>query len=363
MFNFFELEPDAFGLDFSDLCLRIAKLDKKQDGFMVSFYSETPLEPGIINNGDIRKEDELVKAIEKAIESVNGKSLDTKYVVASLPENKAFLEVIQMPLIPKEDLKSAVIYEAENHIPLPIEEVYLDSQIVIPIVDHLDHHDVLIAALPRKIVDPYVSVLKKAGLKPLALETESLSKVRALIKDETVNSPVAIIDIGKIKTSFIIFAGKSIRFSFYIPIALKELIESVSGNLRVDYNEAENLIREYGLEGKSDDGKKVFESMSFVLDNLVKQFKKYLDYYYTHNSHEHLPVSCQKIEKIILCGEEASLKGLSRYLSQRLETKVDLGDPWVNILDSKQRESLETSLEKSLSFTSALGLALRGERK
>ena len=75
-----------------------------------------------------------------------------------------------MPLMNEEEAAKAVYFEAENYIPLPIESVYLDAQIVGATSNHPDHADVLIAALPKKTVDSYLYSLRKAGLKPLVFE-------------------------------------------------------------------------------------------------------------------------------------------------------------------------------------------------
>ena len=110
----------------------------------------------------------------------------------------------------KKELTKAAKYEAENYIPLSIKDVYLDSQIVEPVYDHKDYLEVLLSALPKKTVDPYVEVLAKAGLKPVALELESQPTVRAVVKDQLSPTPLLIIDLGATRTSFIIFSGHSI---------------------------------------------------------------------------------------------------------------------------------------------------------
>jgi type IV pilus assembly protein PilM len=361
MLNFLTLKPEAFGLDISDLSLKIVKLEKKRGGFNLASFGETPIKPGLIKNGEIKKEKDLAKIIQKAISKIKGKKLKTKYVIASLPEEKAFLQVIQMPRLPEEDLKSAVIYEAENYIPLPIEEVYLDSQIVPPVYNHLDHQDVLIAALPKKTVDSYINCLKEAGLKPLALEIESLSIARALIKNEMTTSPVLIIDLGATRTGFCIFSGHSLRFTFSIPVSSQKLTEAISRSLKIDLSKAEKLKLKYGLEKrKTKKGGQIFEALIPPLIDLTEQIKRYLDYYRSHTSHEHLPPNSKMVEKVFLCGGGANLKGLVDFFSEGLNLPVELGNPWINILPEGQKKVPELPLQKSLIFTSALGLALRG---
>jgi len=370
--NFLSLKPEAFGLDISDLSLKIIKLKKKGKFLSLASFGESEIKPGIIKKGEIKEEEKLAEIIKEVIKKVKGEKLKTKYVVASLPEEKAFLQVIQMPRMPEEDLKSAVIYEAEDYIPLPIEQVYLDSRIVPPVYDHLDHFDVLLAALPKKIVDPYLASLKKAGLQPLALEIESLAIARALIKNEITTLPLLLIDLGATRTSFVVFSGHSLRFTSSIPVSSGSFNEIISKNLGISLAEAERLKIKYGLEEKIElkikkdkteikkERGKVFEALVPALVDLIQQIKKHLDYYQTHASHEHLPPNGKGVLKILLCGGGANLKGLTELLTLELKIPVELGNPWVNILPEGQKETPELPFEKSLGYTTALGLALRG---
>jgi len=372
MIDFLTLKPEAFGLDISDLSLKIIKLKKRGKFLTLASFGEAQIKPGIIKEGEIKDEEKLAETIKGAIKKVKGERIKTKYVVASLPEEKAFLQVIQMPRMPEEDLKSAVIYEAENYIPLPIEQVYLDSQIVSPVYNHLDHFDVLLAALPKKTVDPYLASLKKAGLQPKALEIESLAIARAVIKDEVATSPILLIDLGATRTSFIVFSGHSLRFTSSIPVSSQNFTEIISKSLGVSLTEAERLKIKYGLEEKIElkikDKKteikkergKIFEALVPALVDLVQQIKKHLAYYQSHASHEHLAPNGRVVSKILLCGRGANLKGLTELLTLELKILVELANPWVNILPEGQRETPELLFEKSLGYTTALGLALRG---
>lgn len=355
--NFLTLKPESFGLDISDLSLKIIKLEKKRKSLSLASFNEAKIKPGIIEKGEIKNEDALAKIIREATSKAKGEKIKTKYVVVSLPEEKAFLQVIQMPLMKEEELKKAIYFEAENYIPLPIEEVYLDFQIVKPIFNHLDHSDVLIAALPKKIIDPYVSCLKKAGLIPKILEIESQAIARALIKNGVIPFPLLLIDLGATRTSFIMFSGYSLRFTSSIPVSSQRFTEAISKDLKVDLIEAEKLKIKYGLERKKE---KIFEAIAPLLKDLVEQIKTCLVYYHTHVHHEHLPLDGKEVEKIFLCGGGANLKGLTDFLSLELKIPVELGNPWVNILPEPLKEVPDLSYEKSLGYTTTLGLALRG---
>ncbi|PIR01850.1 MAG: hypothetical protein CO031_01040 [Candidatus Nealsonbacteria bacterium CG_4_9_14_0_2_um_filter_37_38] len=231
--------------------------------------------------------------------------------MASLPEQKAFLQVIQMPKMTKEELQSAIIYEAENHIPLPIEQVYLDFRVISPSFLKEDSvQEVLVVALPKTIVDSYLSVFKKAGILPKVFETESIAISRALIKNEESQFPLALIDLEETKANFIIFLKNSIRFTSSILVS----------------------------EGQ------------FAL--LSEEIKKYVEYFQSHHP------EIKKIEKILVSGNSPKLKEISEILSKDLKISVKFGNPWVNILPEGANPKL--SPEDSLKYTTALGLALVG---
>lgn len=372
MLELLNLKPKSFGLDISDLSLKIVKLKKRGRFLDLASLGQEKIKPGIIKEGEIKDEKKLAEIIKGAIKKVEGERLGTKYVVASLPEEKAFLQVIRMPRLSEEDLKSAIIFEAENYIPLPIEQVYLDFQIIPRADQSSDRIDVLLAALPKKIIDPYINSIKLAGLTPVAFEIESMAITRSLIKNQACPSPVLLIDLGATRTSFIIFSDCSLKFTSSIPVSSQHLSEIISKNLGVSVPDAEKLKMRWGLEekiklkieGEKTEMKrergKIFEALVPVLVDLIQQIKKHLDYYQTHASAEHLIGEDKKVSRILLCGGGANLKGLSELLTLELKIPVELGNPWVNILPDGRKETAKLTLEKSLSYATALGLALRG---
>lgn len=358
MLDYLTLKPEVFGIDISDLSLKIIKLKKKKGGDLtLASFGEMEIMPGIIKQGEIQDEGALSEIIKKALSQVKGEKIKTKYVVASLPEEKAFSRVIQMPLMGREEMQKAVYFEAENYIPLPMENVYLGAQIAGPAFNHSDHIDVLIAALPKKIVDSYLISLRKSGLRPLVFEIESQAIARSLVSGEKSLEPLLLIDFGATRASFIIFSGHSLRFTTSLPVSSQKFTETIAAKLKISLKDAENLKKKYGIEG--DKGKEIFNILNPDLTNLVSQIKKYIDYYQTHSSHEHLSSDSKELKKIILCGGGSNLKGLDNFLSQKLQLKIIIGNPWSNILSRPLKEVPELPYEESLRYATALGLALR----
>jgi len=264
-----------------------------------------------------------------------------------------------MPKVLENDFGSAVVFEAQNHIPLPMEEVYFDYQTIPISPENQDHQDILISALPKKIVDGYVECLKMACLKPLVFEPESLAISRTLIKGGFAPEPVLMIDFGMANTSFVIFSGHSVRLTFSLPLFPGKITENIARALGVEIAEARKLKKKYGLGAENG---KTAEQVSGIIatsfSDFISQTKKHLDYYYTHVSHEHLSGKNRKIGRALIFGGGSGLKGLQRFLANELNLQVEFADPWVNISrDIGAKPILEEA--DAIRYIAALGLALR----
>jgi len=361
MLEVFTLKPQAFGLDISDLSLKIAQLEKQHHGLKLRSFGEFSIPVGVIEQGEVKQEERLTGIIRSSLSNLEGGKLQTKYVVVSLPEEKAFLQILQFPRMNAEELSEAVRFESENYIPYAIDKVYLDFQIVPPLHNHIDHLDVLLASLPKDVIDPYVSVLQKAGLTPIALEVESLAISRVLIKGGVVPSSILIMDMGAMRTGLSIFSGYSSRFTTSIPISAEHFTQGIEKALSVEKSEAEQLKMQYGLSGREDSvGRKVFEALIPSITDFIEQMRKYMAYYESHISHQHLRRPTKDIRKILLCGGGANLKGLPEFLTKELKIETVVGNPWYNILPTPLKELPPIPFQDSIRYTTALGLALRG---
>lgn len=361
MLGFLTLHPHAFGLDISDLSLKVAQLEKKEKGFRLASFGIGELGQGVIEAGEIKKEEELVAAIQRTLQQVKGKKIRTKYVVAALPEEKAFVQVVQLPRMGKQEMMNAIRFQAESYIPYPIDTVYLDFAVIPPFHNSADHLDVLVASLPRQVVDGYVSALEKAGLVASALEIDAIALTRAVIAKGVTPLPLLVVDIGTARAKVSIFSGWSLRFTTSLSICARQFTQAVAERLHVDEEKAEEFKRQYGLHTPEDAlGQEIFQAMIPLATDFVEDIAKYLEYYETHVPHQHLTQPQKKIKKIMLCGGGANLKGLPEFLMRQLKVEVAVGNPWVNILPVDTKELPPLSFQESLGYSTALGLALRG---
>lgn len=365
--SFLTLKKDAFGMDVSDLAIKIAKFKKTGKFLKLVSWGETILNPGVVTNGEINNKKEFIEAIKFALANVKGKKIDTKDVVISLPEKEAFIQVLRMPKMKEEELVAAVPFEAENYIPFELNEVYLDFQVVPSNSGYIDDQiDVMVAAIPRRIVDTYLECFKEAKLNPIGMEVESQSIARALIKNEVSPYPVLIVDFSRSRVSLLIYSGSSLVLTSSIEMPSGYIAEALSKEFKIDTEKAEKMNIKYALPVEENESimsreseERINNTIKPIIDNFVVEVKKYIDYFETH------PIGKkeQKIEKIILSGRESNLKNFAEYIALAEKTKipVEFGNVWVNILPYPLREVPEMPFEESLGYSTAFGLALRAK--
>ena len=341
----------SFGLDISDFSIKLAFLKKKGKGLVLSSFGEKRIPKGIIEKAEIKDSEKLSFLINQLLKEAKGEKIDTKYVVASLPEEKAFVRIIKLPKMSKKEVKGAIKWELEANIPLSISDVYYDWKII-PCNDPLNVY-VLTVAMKKDIVDKYFQTLLRSGLSPIALEVESVALVRALIKNYHSFHPIIILDIGISGTGLTIFSGETICFTSHIPVSGMDLNNAIAKELNVDFEKAVDLKIEIGLDEKKD--KRVAKALKKVVDKLADQVYHYISYYRSYGQ-KYIPDG--GISKILLCGGDSLLIGLPEYLSFKLKIPTELGNPWVNILTSGISYIPELPYKKSLAYTTALGLAL-----
>lgn len=278
---------------------------------------------------------------------------DTANVVVSLPEHEVFVRTIQVPHMSDKDLQKAIQFEAEQYIPLPIKEVSLSYQILEPTGTDRNKMDVLLVAAKNTIVQRYIAVLKKAGLITLALEPETISMARSL--KDAFSAEVAasvIVSVNTANTLIVITYKGAVRLTRSIPIGGEAITRAVSQQLSLDFLQAEEYKKTYGLDGTKMDGK-VFEAIRSVFDNILSEIKRSEIAFTTH-------VPNAIIKRVLVAGGTALMPGLLAYMVHNLDVEVELAHPWEGVSLSPKLESQKESLLKLGPLLAVpVGLALK----
>lgn len=355
MFNLIgnkKLNP--FGLDISERTIKIIQLTKQKAGYFPSALARVDIPNNLINNHVITNEEKLAALVSKAVNAA--RHLTSNYVVVNVPEAKSFVRIVTMPKMDVTEIDNALPWELEQDIPVPIEQVYMDWQIVEETEDKMK---VLAVAAPRDYIDAMISVLKMAKLKPIAFELESKSTARAAVGVEDKSQSILLVDMSSTATSFAVVSKEVLEYTSSIPTGGNAITEGIAQALGLQPKEAEKIKLENGLLADSKKGN-VRQNIIPILDSIIDEIRNVIKYHEDHSLFK------QPITKVILCGGGAKLHGIDEYVTARLNVGVGksvghvlLCDPWTNVAAPDSRANFPDPQE-SQEYTTAVGLALRG---
>lgn len=344
-------EIRALGIDVSDLSVKFLKFYKSGD---IEIYGEFSVPEGIIEGGEIKKENDLEKVFSAWLAG-EGKRLRSSFVAVSLPEEESFVRLIQLPKIQRPEVANAVRWEIEANIPMPLEELAYDYEVIEPIGPY-DHLDVMIVAFPKRLLAPYIEILKRVGLHPYVLELESQAIIRSLLPMMRQGEARIIADIGRTRSSLIIVAGSTIVHTTTINFGGKILENNLAKVLGIGLEEALAIKKDIGIDRNAHQGR-LMGALLPALSSFADEIKKAITFYQTHTEHTHGISGL--IKEIILVGGDANLLGLETYLSANLKVPTRVADTRLMFSSKSSGSVPDISKNKSLGFATAIGLARR----
>jgi type IV pilus assembly protein PilM len=346
--NFFEKKQSVFGLHLNGTALKFIQFQAAGSKQKIVGFSNVTMPPNLISNEDIIDHKGLVRLIQQSLMHPQSGRITTNRVVFSIPESKSFVRVIRMNTMSEQELENAVLFEAEAYIPLPMDQVYFDWQILRHDTGGMD---VLLIASPKEFVNKYIDVFEAANLKIVAIEVESQSVVRALVPKDNVSN-LLIADLDAYKTALVMVVQGNLQFTSSIPIAGNVFTDRIAQGLGIPADKAEAIKREYGVANSE-----AYPNMeSYLLpavNDLAAEIKNILKFHYEHSK--------EKVTQLLLSGGSAKLKHMDEFLIKALtdipEFQVKVADPWQNLALANPAA---LSSYEALSYTTAIGLAMRG---
>lgn len=333
------------GIDIGSKTIKIVEIEKEAGGFVLNAsgvvgYSGITVDKMIDEN-----EMSSLAQIIKKLHSEAGVS--SKDAVISIPEPLVFTRTIKFPLLTDNEIASAVKWEAEQYIPIPLNEAIVQHTI-------LSRNEkssppevmVLLVAAPRIIVEKYTKVIHLAGLVATAVETELIALTRSLAPPD---KTVLLVDLGAASTNIAISKMGFLSFSRSIPIAGEAFTRAVSRGLGVTPQQAEEYKKTYGLTASQLEGK-VKGVLDPVLALVVDEIKKAISYYLTDEKGE-------TPSAIYVAGGTSGIPEIISTLTKFIGMEVLVGNPFAKI--KVDPETAKKLAPYAPFYSVAVGLAMR----
>jgi type IV pilus assembly protein PilM len=334
-----------FGLDIGSCSIKAIQIEEKGKKYKLLALGEekTPVNFNSSAENDKRM---LAGAIRKIVTEAGMK---TKEVVLSLPETAVFSQVIELPRLSPTELKAAINFEAEQHIPIPLNEVKLEYLVLSPSLKGTSEEkmEVLLMAAKESVINQMVSLMELAGLIPLALETDILSLIR--VANSSFQGNCLFLNLGGNATNIFILQDQTLKFIRTLDTAGEAFTRAVAQELNMAPLQAEQYKIAYGLN-KAALGGKVRQAILPLFNVILTEMKKALNFFFQKHGQA-------QIKKLIISGGGALLPELKTELAALLNLEAMILDPFVNFIEEEKWAKIKGRPK----FATTIGLAMREE--
>lgn len=341
------MNKKSFGLDIGATSLKLVWLDGAMGGFTLKSALIEPAAPkGMLSESPL-DEEEMAQSIAKIVKD---SGVNTKYVNVALPENQVYTKVLDMPVLSDRELASAIYWEAEQYIPVPLTNIALVWD-VLKRPEHpnpTDRMQVLMVGSPTMLINKYQKILSMAGLEVNAMETEIIATTRSVVTDQSFPTSL-IVNIGAISTSFAIIRDSIMVFTYSMSVGGVAINRAIATDFGLTQQQAEEYKRVYGISGKTLGGK-IGKATEPILNSILAEIKKSIAFYSQKYKDE------SPIRQILLSGGTAKLPGIELFFVNNSGIESAIANPWKILSSQKVPKQI---LDNAADYTIAVGLAMR----
>lgn len=195
-----------------------------------------------------------------------------------IPDTYTYFQILELPQLKEKELLSAIRYQSDEFIPMPLEETNLDIDIISEDLA-TRRLTALIVAVPKKTASTIEKTLDAAGLQAGSLENE-LTSFGRLYADKfgktQKGNPTLIINLGFLSSSlyFIHPETSLITFARNFKIGLDLFLRDIRVNLNIDEKKSLEILKTVGFSTNA--SYNVGEILTPILHQFTDEARKFI---------------------------------------------------------------------------------------
>ncbi len=345
------------GVDISSTGIKLVELGKSRSGYELKSLAVVPLPRDAIVENTVIDSMAVSQALLDAIEIARP---STRNAAIAVSGNAVIIKTVQMPTATEFELEAQIEYEADQHVPYDIDDVYLDFQILGESPDDPASMDVVLVACKREVVEDYQLVLSEAGITTKVVDCAVFALENAAeLTDEhsVVETAGQVLPDEEAEVHALINIGANL---ININVSINGQMAFVRDQFYGGQNLTEEIQKEHGISYQAAEQMKIEnfsgihpEALERWYVGLTSELVRSLDFYSAN--HAEFPV-----QKLLLSGGCALIPGIATELEQRLGIEASVLNPFPAIKASSRKFDAEYLNRTGPMLMIPIGLALRG---
>lgn len=347
--SIFSVVGDFFALDIGSSGIRVVQLHGSGNNHALVKYGSAPLDVKVALSDSPADQAKIAQVVSALVNEVG---ITTKNVAVGLPSGKNFVTIVDLPRMSPQELKGTIKYQADQYIPMSVDEAKIDAVILGDSPVDPEKIEVLLASVSNKFSEQRLDMLESIGFNVISLEPETIALARALSPLESSANAQMIIDMGEYTTDIVVTLSGAPRLVRSIPAGGQSLVKAAMQNLNIDENQARQFVYKFGLDQTKLEGQ-IFRALQSTVEVVSSEVQKSIKFFSGR-------YQTTQLSGIITSGTAAVLPGFHQYIS------VAAGNAPVQAGNSWQRVSYSNSAHEQLmavnhQFAVAIGLAERSD--
>lgn len=336
---------EFFALDIGTTAVRVVQLSRSGKEWSLSRYGVAPVDIKVASSDapeDQRKLGEVIMTV------IGQSGIKARDVVLGIPSNKMFATVVDMPQMSPQELSATIKYQAEQYIPMSLDEAKVDWALLGKSPNDATKNEVLLASVANSFSEARLDLVEGLGFNVIAIEPDSLALARSLLPTGDSGAHL-IVEVGDFATDLVITHTGSPRLIRSVQTGMQSLVKVAAQNLNVQPQQAAQFIMKFGLQPDKLEGQ-IVRALESTIDQFVAEITKSVQFFQTR--YQSTPLT-----SMILSNYGVTIPGFSAYVSERVGLQATQGNPWQKVRVSTADQAKLQSL--SAQFAIAIGLAER----
>jgi type IV pilus assembly protein PilM len=350
LFSLSKARP-LFGLDIGSSALKVVQLREGKRGYVLEKFGVKALAPEMIVDGTVMDAGSVIETLK---ELLSEQKIKLKDVAISISGHSVIVKKIVLPVMTEEELEESIKWEAEQYIPFDINDVNMDFHIL-GTGDGQDGQpqmNVLLVAAKKDKVNDYTSLVSEVGLTPCVVDVDAftLENMYGINYDIQDREVIALVNIGASVMNINILKNSMSAFTRDISIGGNRYTETIQKEMSLSYPDAEEAKLSESAEGVNSEALNTV--INAVNTEVAGEITRSIDYFKSTSMQEN-------IDKVILCGGSAKIRGLSTMLGERVGVPVELANPFHRIEIDKKSFNIDQIEDVAAQAAVGVGLAIR----